>query len=161
MFQVAIETILAKNISAVSQSVVYPAGFDQDVSSGVQNTLDIIGYGLQDCPDQKYFLFGYSQGATLVQEALNELDDRAAAAINSVIMVGNPYRIPGRLSNVDGQGRPDNRTAHGLFATQALESNDTILTYDENLDRDGKVKDICLEVSIQHPSAKPNIISNC
>lgn len=148
MFQIVLERVLANNTGAVSQSVVYPAGFDQNVTSGVQGTVDIIKYGLQDCPDQKYFLFGYSQGATVVQEALNKLDDECAAAVSSVVMVGNPYRIPGRLSNVDSHGRPDNRTAYGLFAVQSLQSNDSIPTYNEGLDRRGKVSDICLEVSI-------------
>ncbi|KAL5623734.1 hypothetical protein FOBRF1_002984 [Fusarium oxysporum] len=48
------------------QAVVYPAGFDQNVTSGVKFVTDIIKYGLQDCLKQKYFLFGYSQGATVV-----------------------------------------------------------------------------------------------
>lgn len=148
MFQIALERVLANNTDVVSQSVVYPASFDQNVSSGVQNTVDIIKYGLQDCPDQKYFLFGYSQGATVIQEALNKLDNEAVAAVNGVVMVGNPYRIPGRLSNVDSHGRPDNRTAYGLFAAQLLGSNGSIPTYDENFDSSGKVSDICLEVSI-------------
>ncbi|EXL98809.1 hypothetical protein FOIG_09531 [Fusarium odoratissimum NRRL 54006] len=58
--------ILANNTGAVSQAVVYPAGFDQNVTSGVKFVTDIIKYGLQDCLKQKYFLFGYSQGATVV-----------------------------------------------------------------------------------------------
>jgi thioesterase domain-containing protein len=151
MFQVAIQNVLAKNLDAVSQSVVYPAGFDQNVTAGVQNVVDIIKYGLEDCPDQGYFLFGYSQGATVVQEALNELENASAAAVKSVVLVGNPYRIPGRLSNVDSQGRVDNRTAYGLFATQSLQSNGSIPTYSDIFDRSGKVQDICLEVSaLQH-----------
>jgi hypothetical protein len=147
MFQLAIQRVLESNVSAVSQSVEYPAGVDQNFTSGAQNVADTIYNGLQDCPDQKYFLLGYSQGASLVQEAFKKLDERSVAAINSVIMVGNPYRIPGRLSNVDSQGRHDNRTVYGLFATMALQSNDSILTYNEDLDRSGKVSDICLEVS--------------
>ncbi|CAG5161091.1 uncharacterized protein ALTATR162_LOCUS5961 [Alternaria atra] len=148
MFQVAIQNVLAKNLDAVSQSVVYPAGFDQNVTAGVQNVVDIIKYGLKDCPDQGYFLFGYSQGATVVQEALNELGNASVVAVKSVVLVGNPYRIPGRLSNVDSQGRVDNRTAYGLFATQSLQSNGSIPTYSDIFDRSGKVQDICLENDI-------------
>ncbi|KAM0227314.1 hypothetical protein ACHAPO_011669 [Fusarium lateritium] len=148
MFQNTIERILANNTGAVSQAVVYPAGFDQNVTSGVQFVTDVIKYGLRDCPKQKYFLFGYSQGATVVQEAINKLDDANLAAISSVVMVGNPYRTPGRLSNVDSQGHHDNRTAYGLFAVQALKTNDSIPTFNEALDRSGKVADICLENDI-------------
>ncbi|KAL5603841.1 hypothetical protein FOVSG1_006591 [Fusarium oxysporum f. sp. vasinfectum] len=148
MFQNTIERILANNTSAVSQAIVYPAGFNQNITSGVQFVTDVIKYGLQDCPKQKYFLFGYSQGATVVQKALNELDDAAVAAISSVVMVGNPYRTPGRLSNVDSKGRHDNRTAYGLFAVQSQQSNDSIPTFNEGLDRSGKVADICLDNDI-------------
>jgi pimeloyl-ACP methyl ester carboxylesterase len=151
MFQNTIQRILANNTGAVSQAVVYPAGFDQNVTSGVKFVTDIIKYGLQDCPKQKYFLFGYSQGATVVQRALSELDDASMAAVSSVVMVGNPYRTPGRLSNYDSQGHRDNRIAYGLFAVQSLQSNDSILTFNDGVDRSGKVADICLEVSISYP----------
>jgi pimeloyl-ACP methyl ester carboxylesterase len=152
MFQNTIERVLANNTGAVSQAVVYPAEFDQNVTSGVQFVTDVIKYGLQDCPKQKYFLFGYSQGATVVQKALSELDDAAMAAVSSIVMVGNPYRTPGRLSNVDSQGHHDNRTAYGLFAVQSQQSNDSIPTFNVGLDRSGKVADICLEVSISCPN---------
>ncbi|KAK6211667.1 hypothetical protein QIS74_10931 [Colletotrichum tabaci] len=148
MFQVAIERILANGTGAVSQSVAYPAGFDQNVTSGVQNTVDIIKYGLDDCPDQKFFLLGYSQGATVVLEALEKMEQASLAAVSGVVFVGNPYRIPGRRSNVDSQGRPDNRTAFGLFATHAMQANQSIPTYNEEFDQSGKVIDTCLENDI-------------
>ncbi|CAG9992990.1 unnamed protein product [Clonostachys byssicola] len=151
MFQDVLERLLANNTGAVSQSVVYPAGFDQNVTSGVQNTKDIITYGLRDCPRQKYHLLGYSQGATVVQEALGKLDNESMAAVGSIVLVGNPYRIPGRLSNLDAYGNPDNRTAYGLFATQALKSNVTIPTYNESVDRSAKVADVCLQVVVAVP----------
>jgi pimeloyl-ACP methyl ester carboxylesterase len=147
MFQTVIERLLANNTDATYQSIVYPAGFAQNTTSGVQNTVDVINYGLQDCPEQKYFLFGYSQGATVVQEALIEVGDEAAASVQSVVMVGNPYRTPGRKSNVDEYGRRDNRTDYGLFAEQARSENQTVLMYTDEFDQSGKVADICLEVS--------------
>ncbi|KAF5000335.1 hypothetical protein FDECE_11234 [Fusarium decemcellulare] len=148
MFQIALERILANSTETTSQSVIYPAGFDQNVTSGVQNAIDIIKYGQKDCPNQKYFLFGYSQGATVVQKALNKLDDEALGAVNSVVLVGNPYRIPGRRSNLDNYGHSDNRTVYGLFAAHSLQSNGSIPTFDENLDQSGKVIDICLDNDI-------------
>lgn len=151
MFQIAIERILANGTSAVSQSVVYPAGFDQNVTSGVQNVVDVVRLGLEDCPRQKYFLFGYSQGATVVLEALGKMDEMSTAAVSGVVMVGNPYRVPGRRSNVDREGRPDGRTAHGLFATHALQANQTVPAYSDELDASGKVSDICLDVSARLP----------
>jgi pimeloyl-ACP methyl ester carboxylesterase len=149
MFQTAIERLLANNTGAAYQSIVYPAGFAQNTTFGVQYTVDIINYGLQDCPEQKYFLFGYSQGATVMQEALNELQDEVAASVESVVLVGNPYRTPGRQSNVDEYGKRDNRTVYGLFAEQERSGNDSasVLMYSEEFDQGGKVADICLEVS--------------
>ncbi|KAF3810827.1 hypothetical protein GCG54_00003004 [Colletotrichum gloeosporioides] len=130
-FQIAIERIIANSTEITTQSIIYPASFDQNVSVGVQNT--------------KYLLLGYSQGATVVLEALGKLDNETTKAINAVVLVGNPYRTPGRASNVDSQGRPDNRTQSGMFAAQAMQANRTFPNYDDALDRSGKVRDICLE----------------
>ncbi|KAF2853925.1 carbohydrate esterase family 5 protein [Plenodomus tracheiphilus IPT5] len=147
MFQTAIERLLANNTDAAYQSIVYPAGFAQNTTSGVQNTVDLINYGLKDCPGQKYFLFGYSQGATVVLEAIKELGDEAVASVESVVLVGNPYRIPGRRGNVDDYGRRDNRTVYGLFAEQERGGHESAsaLMYSDEFDRSGKVVDVCLE----------------
>ncbi|PQE08530.1 cutinase 1 protein [Rutstroemia sp. NJR-2017a BBW] len=150
MFQSSISRALANSSSlAVSQSILYPASPDQNVTSGVAYTLDVIKYGLQDCPAQKYFLFGYSQGATVMLEALGMMDNASAAAVASVVLVGNPYRMPGGRSNVDYEGRRDNRTAVGMFAAQVLAANGTVIPkVSDELDRSGKVKDICLQDDI-------------
>ncbi|KAH8635798.1 hypothetical protein IG631_07632 [Alternaria alternata] len=147
MFQNVISNLLVNSTDTAYQAVVYPADFDQNVASGVQNLLDLIEYGLQDCPSQKYFLFGYSQGATVLQQALAQLDNKTLDTVQSVVMVGNPYRLPGRVANVDSQGRADNRSAYGLFAVQAMKSNSTMISYNDDLGITGKVQDICLEVS--------------
>lgn len=147
MFQNVISNLLVNSTDTAYQAVVYPADFDQNVASGVQNLLEIIEYGLQDCPSQKYFLFGYSQGATVLQQALAQLNNKTLDSVQSVVMVGNPYRLPGRVANVDSQGRADNRTAYGLFAVQAMKSNGTMISYNDDLGMTGKVQDICLEVS--------------
>ncbi|GJC80467.1 hypothetical protein ColLi_03305 [Colletotrichum liriopes] len=71
MLHTAIERILVNGVWAFSQSVACPASFDQKVTSEEQNTVDIIKDGLKHCPNQKLFLFGYSQVATVVQNALD------------------------------------------------------------------------------------------
>ena len=109
MFQIAIENILANNTGSAHR---VPGGLRPERHlRRVRHGRNRQARPPRDCPGQKHFLLGYSQGATVVQGALGELDDESAAAIGGVVMVGNPYRIPGRLSNVDGHGRPDNRTA--------------------------------------------------
>ncbi|KAK2596243.1 hypothetical protein QQS21_006335 [Conoideocrella luteorostrata] len=148
MFQLVIEKILANNTGAMSQSVVYPAGLDQNVTSGVQDLTNTINIGLEDCPKQKYFLFGYSQGATVVLNALERLDESSLAAVAAVVLIGNPFRTPGRLSNVNRTGQHDHRVAFGRFATQARQSNESIPLYSESLDQTGRIKDICLDNDI-------------
>lgn len=147
MFQLVIEKILANDTDAASQSVVYPAALDQNVTSGVQDLTNTINIGLHDCPNQKYFLFGYSQGATVVLKTLEKLDKSSLAAVAAVVLIGNPFRTPGRVSNVNRTGQRDHRTAFGRFATLAKKSNDSIPLYTDSLDRSGRVKDICLDVS--------------
>lgn len=148
MFQLSVKKILTNATDmATSQSVTYPAGLKQDVTSGVQHLKDTINSGLQDCPNQKYFLFGYSQGATLVLETLEKLNKASAEAVAGVVLVGNPYRLPGRRSNVNRLGERDCRQNLGRFATQAKKENDTIPKISNELDGSGRVLDICLDVS--------------
>lgn len=142
-FQSAIQRLIENNTQVVSHSVLYPASFDQNVTLGVRDVVEQIRNGTRECPGQKYFLFGYSQGATVMLQALEEVDAERVAA---VVLVGNPYRLPGRLSNIDRDGRSDNRTAVGTFAVEAKQTNATIPVIADDLDRSGKVKDICLDV---------------
>lgn len=147
MFYPMIQTILEKLPSGASLPVEYPAGVAQNTTSGEKFVIDTISQGLQDCPSQKYSLFGYSQGATLMLRALGQLDGEATDAISSVILVGNPYRLPGKMSNVNGTGQPGNDENAGLFVDSAMASNETIPQLSDVLDGSGKVLDYCLEVS--------------
>ncbi|KAF4904632.1 hypothetical protein CGCVW01_v012999 [Colletotrichum viniferum] len=72
-FQIAIERMIASITEITTESIIYPASFDQNVSVGVQNTVDTIRRSLQDCPNQKYSLLGYSQGATVVLDRLQTI----------------------------------------------------------------------------------------
>lgn len=147
MFQPAFERILANTTRASVESVVYPARLDQNVTSAAQNLQRLIKDALQDCPDQKYILFGYSQGATLILSALPGLSCEVDA-IASIVRVGNPNRIPGRLSSVDRVGNRDFRHEYGRYAIEAMNQNETILQVSPTLDMPGRVKDICVEVGI-------------
>jgi hypothetical protein len=50
MFQNVISNLLVNSTDTAYQAVVYPADSDQNVASSVQNLLDLVEYGLQDCP---------------------------------------------------------------------------------------------------------------
>jgi hypothetical protein len=164
MFYPMIHTILDQLLGGVSLPVQYPAGVAQDTASGEEFVIDTINRGLHDCPEQKYALFGYSQGATLMLRAVGRLSGKAADAIKSVVLVGNPYRLPGKLSNVNGTGQPGNDNNTGLFVDAAVANNETIPQLSNELDRSGKVLDYCLEVSSSYawqvlPSSKRRVNS--
>lgn len=147
MFFPMVQTILQTLPGGASLPVEYPAGVSQNTESGEKFVIDIINQGLRDCPGQKYALFGYSQGATLMLKALSQLSFEAVHAVSSVILVGNPYRLPGKRSNVNGIGQPGNDATVGLFVNSALANNKTIPQLSSKFDQSGKALDICLDVS--------------
>lgn len=147
MFELAFERILANVTNAIRHSVVYPAALDQNVTSGSVYLRQHIENSLVKCPEQKYLLYGYSQGASLVLDSLGKLCPKAAEAIASVTLIGNPFRVPHRLSNVNREGHYDNRISFGRFANQAHKNNASIPMLSDTLDRSGRALDICLDVS--------------
>ncbi|KAJ9488949.1 hypothetical protein VN97_g4344 [Penicillium thymicola] len=147
MFYPMVKDILANTTGGVSQPVEYPAGADQNTTSGETFVLDVINQGLRDCPDQSYALFGYSQGATLILKALDQLDVPALSLVKSVILVGNPYRVPNKLSNVNGTSQRDHAKSVGMFAMSAIQNNSTVPQLSTDVDRSDKALDYCLEVS--------------
>ncbi|KAJ6069454.1 cutinase-domain-containing protein [Penicillium canescens] len=146
MFYPMIENILANISGGVSLPVEYPAGAAQNTTIGENFVLDVISEGLHHCPGQKYALFGYSQGATLMLRLLNQLDSRALSMVKSVILVGNPYRTPGKLSSVNERGQRDHSDSVGMFTSSALVAGKTATIPQLSLDIDhsGKVLDYCL-----------------
>ncbi|KAJ5402277.1 uncharacterized protein N7487_008173, partial [Penicillium crustosum] len=145
MFYPMVKDILANATGGVSQPVEYPAGADQNTTSGEKFVLDVINQGLRDCPGQIYALFGYSQGATLILKALDQLEVPALSLVKSVILVGNPYRIPNKLSNVNGTAQRDHAKSVGMFAMSAIQNKSTVPQLSTDVDQSGKVLDYCLE----------------
>ncbi|KAH8589596.1 cutinase-domain-containing protein [Bisporella sp. PMI_857] len=145
MFSIMVESVLANVTGGVSQPVEYPAGFDQNTTSGEIFVVETITKALRDCPGQKHALFGYSQGATVMLNALNQLSGAAMSSVKSVILVGNPYRIPGKVSNVNSTAQNNNDLSVGIFAAQAIADNRTFPQLSRELDQSGKVLDYCLE----------------
>jgi thioesterase domain-containing protein len=146
MFNNLLSRVLANQTGGLSQPIEYPAGPAQNTSSGQAYLLNAINTGLKACPKQKYVLLGYSQGASLVLEASARLSKDALKAVKAVILVGNPYRFPGKKSNVDAQAQPDVRGTIGLFTTNALSAGSAIPQLPTSLDESGKALDYCLQV---------------
>ncbi|KAJ3050575.1 hypothetical protein HK097_008421 [Rhizophlyctis rosea] len=82
-------------LNANVYNVVYPASmnFATGPSTGAADVLKRIQSQSTKCPNQKFVLAGYSQGAMVITQSLSKITsyaDRVAA----VIMFGNPYYQP-------------------------------------------------------------------
>jgi hypothetical protein len=98
---------------------IYPAAPDLTQLTTLIGARDIIQYindGLTNCPDQKYTLLGYSQGATVNLEAIYNLTGTPAeAAIKAVVFIGNPYQVKGQISTLDENGGNSTRGKDGVL----------------------------------------------
>ncbi|EAW20836.1 uncharacterized protein NFIA_113670 [Aspergillus fischeri NRRL 181] len=147
MFYPVIQHILTNLTGGVSLPVEYPVAASQNTSSGEQFVVDSIAHRLRRCPHQKYALFGYSQGATLILNVLRQLSPPALESIKLVILVGNPFYMPGKSSNVNATAQHHEKALLGMFAEKAIASNRTTQLLKE-MDQSGNVLDYCLAVSI-------------
>ncbi|KAJ5200302.1 hypothetical protein N7491_008897 [Penicillium cf. griseofulvum] len=84
--------------------------------------------------------------ATLILRVLNQLDRRSLSLVKSLILVGNPYRTPGKSSSVDEKGQRDYSDSVGMFTSSALavNKNAAFPQLPIGIDRSGKVLDYCL-----------------
>lgn len=86
-----------------------------------------------------------STGVTVILRALPDLTDEMFNSIKAVILVGNPYRSPGKKSNVDGKGR---RTSETKKAAGSGYGTPDAPELQDKWDQSGKVLDICIDVSL-------------
>jgi acetylxylan esterase len=128
-------TLIQGDVSAtVSQeAVVYPATLTNYASSVAQGDSAIkseLATDVANCPNEKFVLVGYSQGAQVVGDALGGggggnlgtpatagVPASTAAKILAVIQMGDPRRVPGLSFDV---GNDPNAT--GLFPRPSSES---------------------------------------
>ena len=128
-------TLIQGDVSAtVSQeAVVYPATLTNYASSVAQGDSAIkseLATDVANCPNEKFVLVGYSQGAQVVGDALggggggnlgtaatSGVPSATAAKIIAVIQMGDPRRVPGFSFDV---GNDPN--ARGLFPRPSSET---------------------------------------
>lgn len=84
----------------------YPAAPDATqltIRIGSDDVIQFINDGLASCPDQIYALFGYSQGATVTNQVLQDFSTSSPQGqlIKSVVNIGNPYHLPNKQGNTD------------------------------------------------------------
>ncbi|KAL1957820.1 hypothetical protein VTO42DRAFT_5538 [Malbranchea cinnamomea] len=100
-----IEAILGESILVVG--LIYPASFDipESPETGIRNLVTRIRSRAEQCPDIKFALTGYSQGADVIHHSLQqlaELQDRIAAIAmfgDPLTSVGFPPAYEGRVYN--------------------------------------------------------------
>lgn len=94
----------ARPDQAVREDLDYPADTDVNggASLGVRTLVTMLNLQAQTCPEQKFVLLGYSQGALVVGDALSEpaarfvgtkadeLRPEAAAAVSAIVFYGDP-----------------------------------------------------------------------
>ncbi|CAD0085109.1 unnamed protein product [Aureobasidium mustum] len=93
---------------------VYPAGSNQDSSSGTADIVNHIKTTLQTNPNECFILEGYSQGAAATVNALSQLTGAANTAVKGVFLIGDPLHKSGLTCNVDSNGGTTTRNVNGL-----------------------------------------------
>lgn len=123
-FKGMIATTLNNVKGGIEYDVVYPASLaDNSTSIGVHDVEDYIHNGLQACPNQKYALLGYSQGAGVILTAVKKLTGTPAEdAIKALLFAGNPYQVANQPTTVNTTGGDSTRAAHGdlLFLNPSI-----------------------------------------
>ena len=93
-FVKALEDLVGAEQLAVQGVNDYPAdidGFQEGGSpTGSQNMAKLIGQTMQQCPDTKLCVSGYSQGAQVAHKSANIISQEQADYINSVVLFGDP-----------------------------------------------------------------------
>lgn len=107
-FKGMINTTLATIPNGIEYDTVYPAS--TNLTGAFVGKADVVRYinaGLASCPQQKYALLGYSQGASVTDFALHNFTYPSSAAYNAikaVVVIGNPGHVPNAAGNVDQNG---------------------------------------------------------
>ncbi|KAK0547894.1 hypothetical protein OC846_001154 [Tilletia horrida] len=97
-------------LGAASYSVNYPASIDfyNSIQAGVNDLRNHIFNGVTFCPNQKYAFIGYSQGAEVMNNYLQNVNSTSNAniynLIKAIVYIGNPSHSPYNPSNFDQNG---------------------------------------------------------
>ncbi|TQV94263.1 cutinase-like protein [Cordyceps javanica] len=112
------KNVLAEHKGGKIYNVVYPASWDQKSAPGTKDLINQVGKILAQDASECLILEGYSQGATVVVDALPQLTGAAFDAVKGVFLIGNTRHEPGLACNVDMQGGDKTKDAAGIFYQQ-------------------------------------------
>lgn len=116
---------------------VYPAGSNQDSSSGTTDIVNHIQQTLASNPNECFILEGYSQGAAATVNAMPRLTGAAFNAVKGVFLIGDPEHKSGLTCNVDNNGGTTTRNVNGLEAYSGSIPSNWV----------SKTLDVCIYVS--------------
>jgi cutinase len=111
------------SVSSTAYRVNYPATLAvSSPGAGVRNLVAHLSEQAAACPNQRFVVVGYSQGAFVVQDALGAgirlpgtttVAARPASRIAAVLLFGDPIRLLGRAVHGPWAGRIDDVCATG------------------------------------------------
>ena len=143
---IGFRAMLNEILAAVPAGSVYdtrylaaPDATQLTVKIGSDDVIRFIIDGLASCPEQEYALFGYSQGATVTNQVLQNFTTTSPQGqqIKSIVNIGNPYHLPNKQGNAD-----ENCGASTAGATGILNPIEDYGIPDAWY-ATGKVRDIC------------------
>ncbi|KAJ3493201.1 hypothetical protein NLG97_g4883 [Lecanicillium saksenae] len=109
------KNVLAQRSGGKIYNVVYPASWDQNSEPGTKDLLDEVSKLLAKDASECIILEGYSQGATVVVDALRSITGPAFDAVKGVFLIGDTRHEPGLACNVDMQGGDKTKDTEGLL----------------------------------------------
>ena len=125
-----------------SYHVVYPADLSPlGYPNGSQNAVSYIQNGSVLCPNQKYALLGYSQGANVILDVIRNITgSNLEPLIAAVITTGDPFQVPFQNITIDQNGGNSTRSGTG-----ALLATDLTLGFSQHWVASNKVQQFCYQ----------------
>ncbi|KAM0744347.1 hypothetical protein ACQRIT_001661 [Beauveria bassiana] len=119
-FKTMNQKVLAERSGGKVYDVVYAANWFQISAPGTKDLIDQVGKILAQNPSECLILEGYSQGATVVVDALRKLTGPAFDAVKGVFLIGNTRHERGLACNVDMQGGDKTKYTTGILYLPGL-----------------------------------------
>ncbi|OAA38257.1 Cutinase [Beauveria brongniartii RCEF 3172] len=119
-FKTMNQKVLAEHAGGKVYDVVYAASWFQNSAPGTKDLINQVGEILAQNPSECLILEGYSQGATVVVDALRKLTGPAFDAVKGVFLIGNTRHERGLACNVDMQGGDKTKYTTGILFLTGL-----------------------------------------
>jgi len=87
-----VRTVTSELPGSRGYAVQYPANMNMTVSAptGVKDTVNRLTQQIKACPEQKFAIVGYSQGAAVMHSAAVKFDEAMTSKVLAAVMFGDP-----------------------------------------------------------------------